>query len=347
MSTEIPGESCAAEGNGQTGADAKTGRVVASSFRPAWWLPGPHLPTVWAAVARTAPTVDLEWERLDTPDGDFVDLAWHGPESGPIVLILHGLEGGHASTYTSGMLRAFAARGWRGVLMHFRSCGRDPNRLDQSYHSGAIDDPAFVLETLRQRFPGRPIAANGYSLGGNVLLRLLAEQGKDSMLAAAVAVSVPYQLYTACTRMNRGLSRLYQRRLLNSLKRKYAAKFADGGGPAPVEAVERMTDFFEFDDAVTAPLHGFSGAHDYYRRCSSRPVLNRIARPTLLIHSPDDPFMTPAVIPGAPELAPSVTLELTRGGGHVGFVGGAVPGRGRYWLEQRVPDFIAQYLQTD
>ena len=324
-----------------------SGRVLASPFRTAWWLPGPHLPTIWAAVARSAPAVDLEWERLDTPDGDFVDLAWHGPSDGPIVLVLHGLEGGHGSYYTLGMLRAFAARGWRGVLMHFRSCGREPNRLAKSYHSGAIDDPAFVLETLAQRYPGRPIAANGYSLGGNVLLRLLADQGADSLLSAAVAVSVPYELATACARMNRGVSRLYQRRLLNSLKRKYAAKFADGGGPAPVDEVARMRDFFEFDDAVTAPLHGFDGARDYYQRCSSRPVLKQIRRPTLLIHSPDDPFMTPAVIPGAPELAPSVTLELTRGGGHVGFVGGALPGRGDYWLEQRVPEFLASYLKMD
>jgi hypothetical protein len=321
----------------------------APPYRPAWWLPGGHAQTLFAALARSrCLPACCEWEELALPDGDFVDLCWLPGGDGPVVVVLHGLEGSAASPYARGMLTALSARRWRPVLMHFRGCSGRMNRLDRSYHSGDTGDIAFLVDELRRRYPGAPLAAVGYSLGGNALLKYLGETGPHAGLAAAVAVSVPYLLAEGARRLDTGLSRLYQRYLLRSLRRKVAAKFRGreravlGIGPADLE---RLTDFRTFDDAVTARLHGFRDVRDYYTRSSSRQYLGRIRVPTLLLHARDDPFMTPAVLPEAAELAPAVTLEVHERGGHVGFVTGALPWAPRYWLEARIPAFLAARIE--
>jgi predicted alpha/beta-fold hydrolase len=315
--------------------------VMHSAFRPAWWLRNAHAQTLWPALLRRRPRPDVTWERLELDDGDFLDLAWHGPEGGPVVLLLHGLEGGLGSHYASGILSALAAAGRRVCLMHFRNCGREPNRLPISYHSGKTDDPQRVFEHIASRYGRPPVGAVGISLGGNVLLKWLGEQGADSPLQRAVAVSVPFRLEQAAQRMQAGGSRLYRRHLLTSLKASYRRKFSRLSSPLDVD-VDRLDDFFTFDDQVTAPLHGFAGVDDYYARCSSRPFIAGIRVPTLILHARDDPFMYPYTPPEHDELPDEVTLELTERGGHIGFVEGAWPWRARYFAEQR----IAQWLTS-
>lgn len=282
------------------------------------------------------------------PDGDFVDLSWSPGKTGPLVLVLHGLEGSITSPYARGLLAAIHARGWRGVLMHFRGCSGRRNRLDRSYHSGDTGDIAFLVRTLRVRFPGVPLAAAGFSLGGNALLKYLGESGRDAGLDAAAAISVPYVLAAGAARLNSGFSRLYQWHLLRHLRRKVADKFRGREMQAldlSAGQLQQLDNFWKFDHAVTARLHGFRDVHDYYTRSSSRQYLHGIRVPTLLIHARDDPFMTPAAIPAAAELAACVTLELSEQGGHVGFVSGKLPWRPRYWLEERIPAFLGTHIE--
>ncbi|MCC7411233.1 MAG: hydrolase [Gammaproteobacteria bacterium] len=320
------------------------GRIVASTFEPAWWLPGPHAQTLWPVLARRKVRTRLRRERLELPDGDFVDLDWAGPDDATVVALFHGLEGNAASAYAAGLLEALARRGRRAVLMHFRGCSGEPNRNPRSYHSGDTGDIAFLIATLARRSAGRPVAAVGYSLGGNALLKYLGERGADAGIAAAVAVSVPFDLLDAATRLERGFSRLYQRRLLAGLKGKVRTRAGVLAGRIDLLRAATASTFREFDDVVTAPLHGFAGADDYYRRSSSRHYLHGISVPTLLLHARDDPFMTPAAIPPASALAPPVELELSAHGGHVGFVTGRIPGYAHYWLESRIPAFLDRFV---
>lgn len=317
--------------------------IRTAAFQPAWWLRNRHAQTLWASVIRRGPDIRLRRERLELPDGDFLDLDWAG-EQGPIVLVLHGLEGSSRSRYARGLLCAIRARGWRGVLMHFRGCSGMPNRLDRGYHSGETGDLAAVVATLRAREPDTPICAVGYSLGGNVLLKWLGESGAANPLAAAVAVSVPFQLDDAARTLEHGFARVYQWSLLRRMRRSLRRKFRRRASPIELEGLRALRTFRAFDDYVTAPLHGFAGVDDYYQRSSSRQYLGGIAIPTLILHARDDAFMTRAAIPQAQELSASVTLELSSYGGHVGFVSGACPWRPSYWLEQRIPAHLARIL---
>ena len=317
-----------------------SGTVTPGDFTPAWWLPGPHLQTIWPALIRRPRPVRITRERFELPDGDFVDLDWAG-ESGPIIVILHGLQGSSRSLYARGLLGVFRQHGWRGVVMHFRGCSGEPNRLPRTYHSGETSDVGHVVRGLRARHPSTPLAAVGFSLGGNVLLKWLAERGGAAEIAAAVAVSVPFLLAGAANRLEHGFSRAYKRSLIADLRRAVLRKFRYRPGLLDLKAVRREWSFRGFDDRVTAPLHGFRDAEHYYNVASCRQYLRDIARPTLIVHALDDPFMTRSVVPEPAELAPSIRLELSEAGGHVGFVGGRAPWAARYWLEERIPHFFA------
>ncbi|QBQ54911.1 hydrolase [Nitrosococcus wardiae] len=321
--------------------------IIPSNFRPAWWLPGSHAQTVWGSRFRPPFRVEFLWERLELPDGDFVDLAWSGQGKGPIVVVLHGLEGSYRSRYAAGLLRAVAQRGWRGVLLHFRGCSGEPNRLARSYHSGDTGDLQALLTILRQREPDTPLAAVGYSLGGNVLLKWLGEAGQQADLTAAIGVSVPFELGRAAWQLEQALSKAYQWSLVNALKRSVRHKFRYRDCPFDLQALEKVQTFKEFDDLITAPLHGFIDANDYWQRSSCRPFLRKIHIPTLILHSKDDPFLPQDAIPSASDLSPTVQLELSSGGGHVGFISGHWPWQPQYWLEERIPEFLSLYLEAE
>lgn len=318
--------------------------ITMSAFKPAWWLAGPHLQTLWPTLTRQRIPLELVRERLELPDGDFLDLDWcEAEEDSPLVLVLHGLEGSIDSPYAKGMLRALRQAGFASLFMHFRGCSGVLNRKAGAYHSGKTDDLAYVVSLLRDRFPHRPLFALGYSLGGNVLLKWLGETGPNNPLTGAAAVSVPFLLNRLADKMNQGFARVYQRHLVSRLNRKFHEK--SQAIPALMELTQGKTypTFWEFDDRVTAPLHGFTSAEEYYRKASCRQYLKGIAVPTLIIHAMDDPFMVPEVIPREDELSEQVTLELSQGGGHVGFIEGNIPGCAEYWLEKRIPRFFAAF----
>jgi len=319
-------------------------RVVRSQFRPAWWLASPHLQTLWPYLFRRRPALSLKNERLELPDGDFVDLCWTPSLSGPVVAVFHGLEGSINSPYAGAIMAAIHLRGWRGVFMHFRGCSGEPNRLERAYHSGDTVDIEYLLNMLRQRYPDTALGIIGYSLGGNAMLKYLGISGNNTAVSAAVAISVPYLLHDSARHLSHGLSRLYQYNLIRSLKEKVRRKFSSRPTKIDLSRLVNLHTFYQFDDVITAPMHGFAGVDDYYNQSSSRQYLGGIRVPTLLIHSEDDPFMTQAAIPLGNELPDNVMLELSKGGGHAGFVGGRFPWKPVYWLEQRIIDYLDNYL---
>lgn len=324
-------------------------RSFPPQFHAAWWLNNPHLQTIYPALLRKPSPLQRRRERLSTPDGDFIDLDWYGEDRRRLVILLHGLSGSSRSGYIQGLQQALLVGGFASVALNFRGCGGEPNRLARCYHSGDTEDIQFLYRTLRQRLPETALAAVGFSLGGNVLLKWLGEQGDKVRLFAAVAVSVPLVLSACASKLDRGFSRVYRDRLLSELKHYIRLKQRSLAGLGLAEEADKLrrlgdlapiTSFWQYDERVVAALHGFRDAEDYYRRSSSRPFLKAIRVPTLLIQADDDPFMTEAVLPSASELAAGVSLEVVRGGGHVGFVGGGNPFRPQYWLEQRIPAFL-------
>jgi uncharacterized protein len=319
-----------------------TPRIVSAAFRPAWWLPGGHLQTIWPALIPRGPGSPITRRRYELPDGDFIDVDWVG-ERGPIVVVLHGLGGSSTSHYVNSMLQAIVMQGWRGALMYFRGCSGESNRLPRSYHAGETGDLNTFISVLRQQEPDTQLVVLGYSMGGNVLLKWLGEQGGSAPIRAAVAVSVPFDLADAAARVHQGLSRIYELRMLRSLQELVTRKAERISLPWDSRTIAAIKSLREFDDRITAPLHGFLNVDDYYARASCKPFLKDIGTPTLVIHASDDPFMSPTVIPNQQELSTTITLELSSSGGHVGFVGGE-PWAPQYWLEMRIPDFLATHF---
>ncbi len=298
-------------------------------YRAPWWLPGGHLQTVFAALA-PSPRIPWTRERWETPDGDFIDLDWaRKADAGPLLAIFHGLEGSSASPYARAIAAHALATGWRCVVPHFRGCSGELNRLPRAYHSGDSAEIGWILERLRAD------CAVGISLGGNALLKHLGEAGDKACPRRAVAVSAPLDLAAAGRALDRGLSRLlYTRLFLSTLRKKTFAKLEKGLVAVDATRVARARTFWEFDDAVTAPLHGFAGADDYWARSSSGPWLGKIRIPTLVINARNDPFLPDTALQSLRDISSCVTLEFPAAGGHAGF-----PGRGG-WLARRVIGFL-------
>jgi predicted alpha/beta-fold hydrolase len=286
--------------------------------------------------------------RWDTPDGDFLDLDFveeNGLRDDVLVLLLHGLEGSARSGYILETARRLAGHGIASAALNFRSCSGELNRGLRLYHSGETSDLAWVVERLLSDRPDRRLAASGVSLGGNVLLKYLGETRSGSGLETAAAWSVPFDLAAGARFMEHGFSRVYVRRLLRSLKGKCRARRHELG---PIIDLERTLDaatFWEFDDAATAPLHGFDGADDYYARSSCGRFLATITVPTLVVHSRDDPFVPAGAIPRtALHDNPSITPVITDHGGHVGFVSGEIPFSPHFWAEDLIARWLADRL---
>lgn len=288
------------------------------------------------------PELALKFERWERPDGDFVNLGWcgEGKGDGPRVILLHGLSGGFDSKYLRGFARRILALGYRAVVLEFRGAGPEPNRLPRYYHHGDTADLRALVLRLRETEPASKLLAVGWSLGGNVLLKYLGEEGAAASLAGAVAVCAPFSIRDCAEHLRRGFARVYQNKMLWELKRNVRRKAETMPLPIDLDRALAAKDFFDYDNAVTAPLSGFADAEDYYARSSSGQFLGAIQRPTLVIHAKDDPFMPPAIIPAAAQLSPQVTLELCERGGHVGFISAGPRGAPAYWLEQRIPEFL-------
>ena len=342
-----------------------------SPYRAPTWLPGGHAQTIYA-LARRGPGPLYRRERWDTPDGDFVDVDWLAEPTGngapapvprmappaplvvppaplvvppaPLVVLFHGLEGSSDSHYARALMRALAGQGWAGAVPHFRGCSGEPNRLPRAYHSGDSAEIDWILRRLRLRFPQRAIFAAGVSLGGNALLKWLGEQegAVRDVVQAAAAISAPLDLTAAGRALQRGFNLVYARRFLLTLKAASAAKlqrFPDLFDRRRMLAARTLHDF---DDAVTAPLHGFRDAADYWRRASSKPWLPGVRLPTLVINALNDPFLPASALPAEHQVSPAVTLEYPRDGGHAGFVANPFPGH-LGWLPLRLLAFFESH----
>lgn len=328
-------------------------------FRPAWWLPGAHAQTIAGRYVRPPHGVHYRRERMETPDGDFLDLDWAtvdgAPAAGddaPLCVIVHGLEGSAQSSYVLETARALAGHGVRTVAMNFRSCSGEPNRTARFYHAGETGDLGFLLELLAARFPRATLLGVGFSLGANVLLKYLGERGEVSRIRAAAAVSVPFDLGRGADKLAASfMGRVYTRHFVRRLVDKYRVKRAAGIRIDGVEPDERRLlrsrSFRDFDDVVTARLHGFTGAEDYYTRSSSARYLHAIRVPTLLVHALDDPFVDERAIPhDAIDGNPLLHTAFVPHGGHVGFISGT-PRNPRFWAEREAARFLASRVGTE
>lgn len=333
------------------------GRVVAGAFVPHPLARNAHVQTLLPRF-RPTPRLALRVERLELPDGDFVDLGWcedgsesrlkallQGQSTAPLAVLLHGLTGGFDSKYARGTALRLLRQGWRVVILQFRGAGPEPNRLPRHYHQGDTEDLRQLLALLRAREPQTPLFTVGWSLGANVMLKYLGEDGARTPVSAAVAVCAPFQLRPCAERLRTGFSRLYQRHLLGELQRMIQRKHEKVPLPIDLDKVARARDFFDFDSAATAVLNGFRDAEDYYARSSSAHYLGGITVPVLAIHAKDDPFMTPEIVPDAAQLPPSMTLELCEYGGHVGFCAAGPKLAPHWWLEDRIPEFLLAHAR--
>lgn len=322
-----------------------------SQFKPAWWLTNAHFQTLAAKFFRRKQSLLTNTETLELPDGDFIDLAWtEQPEKNntrPIVVMLHGLEGSKDSHYAKGMLNAIKKRGWIAVLMHFRGCSGRPNRQASSYHSGDIRDISYLTQYLKNRYQQSVFSVLGFSLGGNVLTRYLAQVPNNPYQAAAV-ICAPLDLASCSARINQGFSRLYQKYLLAMLKdstlEKITTKIIHHIKATQLNSIKTI---YEFDEHVTAPLNGFSGAQDYYQQANGKQVMNTIKQPCLFIHAADDPFLNHQLSLPTQPLPEHLTFEVSSHGGHVGFIYGNNPFKPKFWLEDRVPEFFSNHLITN
>jgi hypothetical protein len=318
-----------------------------SKFKPAWWLPGPHLPTIWGKMARRRAPAHDRIERLATPDGDHVTLVRMGTITAgvPHLLILHGLEANTGAKYAHGMLAEARKAGWSGDLLMFRSCDGELNSARRFYHSGETTDLDFVVRSLIERNPEIRLVMCGVSLGGNVLLKWLGERGKTlpAQVKRTAAVSVPFDLEAGARLMERGFARIYTRHFLSTLVAKAIKKRERYPDLCDVTRLRAARTFFEFDDVLTGPLHGFAGAHDYYRKSSSIQFLDEVRVPTLLMSAWNDPFLPQDVLAAVRNIARRnqyLFVEFPLTGGHVGWVAGQ-PWAQRYYMESRVVEWLS------
>lgn len=319
-----------------------------SQFKPAWWLPNKHLQTMGAKWLNRHISIQTIDETLTLPDGDFADLTWTEKptpdNTKPIIVLLHGLHGSKNSHYIKGMFQAIQKQGWIGVLIHFRGCSGRPNRFAHSYHCGFTDDIHYFTNYLTEHYKHCKFAIIGYSLGGNVVAKFLSE-APNAPYAAAIVVCAPLHLKSCSSKISQGTSKIYQKYLVDMLKQATKEKIT-------LNLIDNITEndlddiitLREFDNTVTAPLHGFENADDYYQQSSARDLLPLIQTPSLFIHAKDDPFLCHQSVTSLENLPNNITFEISNHGGHVGFISGSNIRKPHYWLESRIPQFLQDYL---
>ena len=329
------------------------GACTQSDFIAPTWAQNPHVQTIFPRYLVKHPIVNTTNERIATPDGDFLDIAWSIPtdphDAKALVMIFHGLEGSISSHYAKHLVHTLNQQGFISALMHFRGCSHELNITPRAYHSGEVEDPILAITHASKRYPQLPVYAVGFSLGGNMLMNLVAEHANRVAVKTAIAVSSPLNLSACAKRMEMGFSRVYQRHLIKSMQQNlltklsvlsadYKQEMLDTLGFSEnkvAEAVSSLNTFYQFDDKVTAPLHGFKDAQTYYDQCSALPKLANISTPSLILHAADDPFMDENVIPNQQQLSSDVAYELSAHGGHVGFMQGSIFSP-KLWLSERI-----------
>jgi predicted alpha/beta-fold hydrolase len=324
-------------------------------FCAPWWMPGGHLQTVWRKLHRT-PQLMRHRRRVELSDGDFIDVDFESSASAtadsskPLMFLLHGLAGSSDSPYVLSMQHEFSRQGYESAAMNLRGCSGEFNRLAVAYHSGCSPDVEAVIDNLIAAMPAtQKLMVIGYSLGANVLIKWLSETRHKARVLAAVSVSNPFSLALCCGRMNTGIAFWYGRYFLSRLRRDLDAKcryFERSGQQQQLQVIkalgslQSLKTLWDFDDAVTAPLHGFSSARDYYDRCSSRQFLPAVGVPLLIVHGRNDPIIPTDALPETDEASNGLYAEVLNEGGHVGFIGSGQ----RHWLERRIVHFLQQHI---
>ncbi|MGN6668034.1 MAG: YheT family hydrolase [Trinickia sp.] len=320
-------------------------------YNPPRWLPTSHAQTIIPALFARRPAVDYRRERWSTPDGDFIELDWLAyppgnaaapPPDAPLFVLFHGLEGSSDSHYARVLMASARALGWHGVVPHFRSCSGPLNLAPRFYHLADSAEVDWVLRRLHASHGG-PIVVAGVSLGGNVLLRWLGERGADAaFVRAAAAISTPIDVHAGGRALSQGFALVYTMSFLKTLKRKALSKLEQYPGLFERDAMLACRTMYEFDNVVTAPLHGFRNTEDYWTRATTRPVLPHVVVPTLVLNARNDPFLPSAALPTRAEVSSAIELDQPEAGGHVGFMTGPFPGR-MDWLPQRVFNFLEPF----
>jgi predicted alpha/beta-fold hydrolase len=349
---------------------------VFTSYAAPFWLLGGHLQTIIPSLFHQGPDIEYHRERWELDDGDFIDVDWtaayaahkkqtapapqaastekldasdlafsRGADSSqPVLVIFHGLEGDSQSQYVKSLLASALAKGWLGVVIHFRGCSGTPNRLPRTYYAGDSADIELMLARVRSCYPHNPLYAVGYSLGGNALLKWLGELGHLQLLpiTKAVAVSAPMDLKASAISIDTGINRIfYSRMFLNSMRPKALALARRFPGLLNERSIKNATTIQGMDDAVTAVLYGANSALDYYNKNAAKPYLKKINLPTLIINAKNDPFMPAIFLPTVDEVSTWVTLDYQEQGGHVGFFAPR-PRLAQGWLAHRIVEFLDQ-----
>lgn len=323
--------------------------LVELLYTPPRWLPTSHAQTIIPALFARRPAVAYRRERWETPDADFIDLDWIDypsasapPPDAPLFVLFHGLEGNSDSHYARVLMAAACAFGWHGVVPHFRSCSGPLNVAPRFYHLADSDEADWVLRRLHASHAG-PIMVAGVSLGGNVLLRWLGERGRDAaFVRAAAAISTPLDVHAGGHALSQGFALLYTRSFLKTLKKKALLKLEQYPGLFDRDAMLASRTMYEYDNVVTAPLHGFRNTDDYWTRATTRPLLPEVVVPTLVLNARNDPFLPRTALPSHAEVSPAIALDQPEAGGHVGFMTGPFPGR-IDWLSRRVFSFLEPF----
>ncbi|WP_050477411.1 YheT family hydrolase [Herbaspirillum rhizosphaerae] len=306
------------------------------------WLPGGNLQTIYPATFIAKPPVRFRRERWDTPDADFIDVDFVDGQPGqPLAVLFHGLEGSSDSHYSRAFMAAVAARGWSGVVPHFRGCSGEINLAPRFYHSGDSAELDWILQRLashRSTIGAAKFYAAGVSLGGNALLRWLGEsQHQAEFIDAACAISAPLDLAGGGAALASGFNRIYSHVFLRTMRTKSLVKLNQFPDLFSRDALMQARDLYTFDNIVTAPLHGYRNTEDYWDRASAKHILHDITVPTLVLNAQNDPFLPARYLPQS--AAACVKLEYPAEGGHVGFATGAPPGK-LDWLPQRMLHFL-------
>lgn len=323
-----------------------------SEFKPPWWLSNRHLQTFWSPLVPKVSIPQLSREKLELPDGDFLELDWLNKNiDAPTVVLLHGLEGNLDSPYLRRMLNQLDEHGWRGLLVYWRGCGAEKNRLPVTYHAGRSEDLQEVMSYLKGQQNQHEIFAAGYSLGANILLKWLGELGKDgvpSLLKAGFAVSTPFDLGICADSIDKGFSKVYKHYLLTSLKKKVITKFTSEELlkylNLKTKDILAISSMREFDERISCRLNGFKSADDYYKKSSSKYYLKDIKVPSVILHAEDDPFMSPEIIPDESEISDMLELRVSKNGGHVGFVTEPDKSGSSFYLENVILDYFRRHL---
>ncbi|HTH74143.1 MAG TPA: alpha/beta fold hydrolase [Trinickia sp.] len=333
---------------------AASDRLVELLYNPPRWLPTSHAQTIVPALFARRPTVAYRRERWDTPDDDFIELDWLAYPGGPggapaldapLFVLFHGLEGSSDSHYARVLMASARALGWHGVVPHFRSCSGPLNLAPRFYHLADSAEVDWVLHRLHAMHRG-PIVVAGVSLGGNVLLRWLGERGADaSFVAAAAAISTPLDVHAGGRALSQGFALVYTMSFLKTLKRKALSKLEQYPGLFDREAVLACRTMYEYDNVVTAPIHGFRNTEEYWTRATTRPLLPDVVVPTLVLNARNDPFLPSAALPTRAEVSPFIELDQPEAGGHVGFMTGPFPGR-IDWLPRRIFNFLEPHARN-